>query len=73
MWVQTFGSLLAGWGLEVELAWVPVSILHQIDNPVMDADLGEKVLLEFKRRMLVLGYNCQTGDTELLPVYMSLA
>ncbi len=71
--MQTFGSLLAGWGLEVEPAWVSVSILHQIDNPVVDADLSEKVLLEFVRRMQVLGYNCQTGDTELLPVHRSLA
>jgi hypothetical protein len=48
----------AGWPLRVEPAWVPATILQWVDNPVVDDDLGERILVELRKRTMILGYNC---------------
>ena len=39
-------------------AAVPGALLEWLDNPRPDGDLGERILLELRRKTLVLGYNC---------------
>jgi hypothetical protein len=46
------------WELQLEPAKVPVSVLKWIENPVVDDDLGDKILVEISNEVLVLGYSC---------------
>ena len=48
----------AGWELATAPAWVPASILAWVADPNDTRDLGEDILLELRKRTLVLGYNC---------------
>ena len=48
----------AGWELAVEPAWIPASILAWVADPNDTRDLGEDILLELRKRTMVLGYNC---------------
>ena len=44
--------------LPVSAGWVPSTLLLWLNNPVLDEDLGHKILLQLSERTLVLGYNC---------------
>ena len=46
------------WGFARGPAAVQGALLEWLDNPSPDADLGERILLELRRKTLVLGYNC---------------
>ena len=47
----------AGWLLQLEPAQVPVAILRWVANPTA-GNLEEEILLEMRKKTLVLGYNC---------------
>ena len=36
----------------------PGALREWLDNPRPDGDLGERILLELRKKTLVLGYNC---------------
>ena len=44
--------------LPLEPAWIPLSLVSWVNNPVPDDDLGNKILCELAKRTLVLGVNC---------------
>ena len=46
------------WGFPRGPAAVPGALLEWLDNPRPDGDLGERILLELRKKTLVLGYNC---------------
>ena len=44
--------------LPLEPAWIPLSLVSWVNDPVPDDDLGNKILCELAKRTLVLGVNC---------------
>ena len=44
--------------LPLEPAWIPLSLVSWVNDPVPDDDLGDKILCELAKRTLVLGVNC---------------
>ena len=47
-----------GWELATEPAWIPAAILAWVADPTDARDLGGDILVELRKRTLVLGYNC---------------
>ena len=50
-------ALAASWALEVAPATIPTTVLQWINDPVVDDDLGEKILKELASSVQVLGYS----------------
>ena len=44
--------------LPTDPAWVPPLLLSWINNPQEDDNLGDKILTDLSKRILVLGFNC---------------
>ena len=51
-------ALAARWSLGAEPARVPGPVLHWLANPVVDDDLGDKILRHLATNSAVLGYSC---------------
>lgn len=51
-------ALAASWPLKLEPARIPASILAWLSNPVVDDNLGHKILTELSKSCAVLGYSC---------------
>ena len=51
-------ATLSRLSLPVDPAWVPPSLLSWINNPIEDDSLGDKILTDLSKRILVLGVNC---------------
>ena len=51
-------ALSAGWSLSAEPARIPGPVLQWLADPVVDDDLGDKILRHIADSSAVLGYNC---------------